>query len=71
MTRDAAALAVILAIPGGWYARRLWQANDDVKSLKQRLANARRFLRRSLAIGLLVGAAIYAAAYHWVRIHGG
>lgn len=71
MTRDAASLVAILAIMGGWYGRRLWQANDDVRSLRQRLANARRFLRRSLAIGLLVGAAIYGAAYHWVRLHGG
>lgn len=71
MTRDAAALVAILAIMGGWYARKLWQANDDVKSLKTRLGNARRFLRRSLVIAGLVGVAIYAAAYHWVRIHGG
>ena len=71
MTRDAAALVAILCIMGGFYTRKLWQASDDVRSLKQRLANARRFLRRSLAIALLVGFVIYGAAYHYVRMHGG
>lgn len=71
MTRDAAALVAILAIMGGWFSRRLWQANDDVKSLKTRLGNAQRFRRRTLVIAALVGAAIYGAAYHWVHIHGG
>lgn len=56
---------------GGFYTRKLWQASDDVRSLKQRLANARRFFRRSLVIAGLVGVAIYAAAYHWVHLHGG
>ena len=71
MTKDAAALVAILAILGGWFARRLWQANYDVRSLKQRLGNARRALRRALVLALLVGAAIYAAAHHYLRMHGG
>lgn len=71
MTTDAASLAVILAIMGGYHARKLWQARDDVRGLKTRLANARRVFRRVLAVSALVGAAIYAAAYHWVHIHGG
>lgn len=71
MTKDAAALVAILAIMGGWFSRRLWQANDDVRLLKRRLRNARRALRTALAIALLVGAAIYAAAHHYVRMHGG
>jgi hypothetical protein len=56
---------------GGWFSRRLWQANDDVRSLKQRLANARRLLRRALILAALVGLAIYAASYHWIHGHGG
>lgn len=71
MTRDAASFVAILALLGGWYGRKLWQANDDVKSLKQRLENARRVLRRVLVVAILVGAAIYGAAYHWVHTHGG
>ena len=71
VTRDAAALVAILAIMGGWFSRRLWQAGDDVRSLKLRLRNARRALRRALVLGLLVGAAVWMAAYHWVHIHGG
>jgi H+/Cl- antiporter ClcA len=71
VTRDAAALVAILAIMGGWFGRRLWQANDDVRSLRQRLEAARRAWRRALVLALLVGAAIYAAAYHWVHVHGG
>ena len=71
MTRDAAALVAILAIMGGWFSRRLWQASDDVRSLKQRLANARRALRTALVLALLVGLAIYAAAHHYVKMHGG
>jgi hypothetical protein len=71
MTRDAAALLAFLTLAVGWFGRRLWQANDDVKSLKQRLGNARRALRRALALGLLAGGALAVAAYHWVTIHGG
>ena len=71
MTKDAAALVAILALMGGWFGRRLWQANDDVRSLKQRLGNARRALRTALAIAVLVGAAIYMAAHHYLRMHGG
>ena len=71
MTSDAASLVAILAIMGGWYGARLLQARRDVTGAKQRLANARLVARRALAIALLVGAAIFAAADHWVRIHGG
>ena len=71
MTKDAAALVAILALLGGWFGRRLWQASDDVRALKQRLANARRALRTALVLGLLVGSAIYLAAAHYLRIHGG
>ena len=71
MTKDAAALVAILAIMGGWFSRRLWQANDDVRSLKQRLGNARRALRRALVLALLVGTASYVAAHHYLTMHGG
>jgi hypothetical protein len=71
VTRDAAALVAILALMGGWYGRKLWQANDDVKGLRQRLANAQRLRRWALGVAALVGAAIYAAAYHWVHTGGG
>ncbi len=71
MTRDAASLVAILAVLGGWYGARLLQARRDVTGAKQRLEAARRVARRALAIALLVGAGIYAAAAHWVRIHGG
>lgn len=56
---------------GGWFGRRLWQASDDVRSLKQRLANARHALRTALVLALLVGAAIFVAAHHYVIMHGG
>lgn len=71
MTRDTVVLVAVLMLMGGWYGRKLWQANDDVRSLKQRLGNARRAFRRVLVVAVLVGAAIYGAAYHWIWIHGG
>jgi hypothetical protein len=67
MTKDAAALVAILALLGGWFGRRLWQANEDVRSLRQRLAGARRALRTALVLGLLVGSAMYLAAYHYTH----
>lgn len=71
MTKDAAALVAILALLGGWFGRRLYQASDDVRSLKVRLANARRALRTALVLGLLVGGAIFLAAHHYLGMHGG
>ncbi len=71
MTTDAASLAVILALIGGWYGARLLQANRDVTGAKQRLAGAKRVARRARGIAALAGFAILLAAYHWVHIHGG
>jgi hypothetical protein len=71
VTSDAATVLALLATMGGWYGARLLQARRDVTGAKQRLANARLVARRALAIAVLVGAAIYGAAYHWVHIHGG
>lgn len=70
VTRDMVALVVILCIMGGWFGRRLWQANDDVKSLRQRLKNAQRVRRRALMLAGLVGFALLTLWMHWWNVNG-
>ncbi len=65
------ALVVIVVGWAGWSARRLWQANDDVKSLKRRLNNARRGRRRALVAAGLIGLAVLGMWLHWYHVNGG
>ena len=71
LTLDTVALVVIVVGMSGWFARRLWQAHDDVRSLRTRLGNAQRARRRALVLGGLVGFALLAMWEHWYHINGG
>jgi hypothetical protein len=65
------ALTVTVVGMGGWFARRLWQSHDDVKSLRQRLSNAQRARRRALMLAGFVGFALLTMWMHWWHINGG
>ena len=60
-----------LALWGGWYGRRLWQAGQDVKAAKARLAGATKANWSARRIALLVGGAIVIAADFYLHKHGG
>lgn len=64
-------LVIVVVLAAGWYGRKLWQHNDDVKSLKQRLGNAQRARRKALAFAGLVGFVLVAMFMHWMHVNGG
>lgn len=70
-TQYVLVICIVLFLWVGWFARKLWQANDDVKSLIERLERARRFRRRALAMACLVGFGVLALAWHWIVVVNG
>ena len=57
---------IVLCLLFGVIARKLWQHNDDVRSLKQRLANTRRLRNWAIVLVGGVGFWLLALAWHWV-----
>ena len=71
-TADAVAGIAFLCVLVGWTVRKLWQANDDVRSLRTRLNNSKRVAWRARRIGAVVGLVLLAALWHWiVTLNGG
>jgi hypothetical protein len=57
---------IVLCLIAGVIVRKLWQHNDDVKSLKQRLSAARHLRNVAIVLVGAVGFWLLALAWHWV-----
>jgi ABC-type amino acid transport system permease subunit len=68
MTRDAAALAVIVALMVGYYFARWRRAETSLKANKVLADAAGRTAWRARGVMLLVAAALWAIIYAW--LHG-
>jgi hypothetical protein len=69
VTREAAAVAVIIAALAGWYGR-MWREREGDRSVtRTRAANARKAAWKARGIIVVVG--IVAATTVYVWLHGG
>jgi len=69
VTREAAAVAVIVALLAGWYGR-MWREREADRSFAQtRAANAMKAVWKARGVIVVVG--IVAAATVYVWLHGG
>jgi hypothetical protein len=69
VTREAAAVAVIIAALAGWYGRMWREREGDRNVTRTRAANARKAVWRARGAIVLVG--IVAAVIVYVWLHGG
>lgn len=70
MTVYVLVTVIIVVLASGWYGRKLYQHNDDVKSLKTRLENARRARRKALTVAGFIGFVLVAMWFHWLHVNG-
>jgi hypothetical protein len=69
VTREAAAVAVIIAALAGWYGR-MWREREGDRSVtRTRAANARKAAWKARGVIVVVG--IVAATTVYVWLHGG
>jgi len=69
VTREAAAVAVIIAALAGWYGRMWREREGDRNVTRTRAANARKAAWRARGFIVVVGIVAVATVYVW--LHGG
>jgi hypothetical protein len=69
VTREAAAVAVIIAVLAGWYGRMWREREGDRGVTRTRAANARKAAWKARGVIVVVGIVAVATVYVW--LHGG
>ena len=70
MSKDAALIAVVLALMVGYYWARWRRAETGAKTAKALADGAGKTVWRARGVMLLVGVAVYVAVALWFRGHG-
>jgi len=67
---DVAVVATVVALAGGWYGARWWQAERDEDAVRARLAGTLRILRGARRAAIVTALVVVAAVDMWFRGKG-
>jgi hypothetical protein len=70
VTRDAAAVAVIVALLGGWYGRMWLEREGDRRVTRTRAANAMKAVWKARGVIVVVGIVVAVTVNMWLHGRG-